>query len=307
MVRLGFGVEADFAYGRYDNNVLKDFSVDLHAEYYPSYAGIFDVLIECKYRTPNKKWLFLPDPNKYDLTNYGGTNPIRYVDDFAGKYFGKQYSISSAPNLASSITYKGTEINLTDGSVHDADLRHGIAQLRYGLPRLFRERVLENCSLLEEGYPFIFCPILVTTADLYIMNPGTSIKKVLKSSKLEELAKPVPYLVLHADYGPDFEIHCRTREFLELTDFVQQIDRDEKWKSFETRRQRIKQRESPYHLPSHLLKRLVDLDRSYMNRYFTLFFVARFSELPMLIGELKKCVSRTVRTLRKIPTLRRSS
>ncbi|HKU77124.1 MAG TPA: hypothetical protein VJR02_24645 [Pyrinomonadaceae bacterium] len=308
LVKLGFGVDADFSYGRYDSNILKDFSIDIHAEYYPAYSAIFDLLIECKYRTPNKKWLFLPDPNKDYFTNYGLSDPVRYVDDFAIRYFGKRYSVQTPTGEPLPITYKGTEINLTDGSVYDADIRHGIAQLRYGLPRLLTERIVENFALMEEGNPFIFCPILVTTAEIYVMNPATSLKKVLKASKIDQLAKPVPYVVLHADYGPDFEMHCRSREFQELNQLTKQIEGEEKWKSFEDRRARIKGRRRIAHdLPSHLLRNLVALERTYMNRYFTQFFVARFSELPLLISDLKRSVNQTARTLRKIPTVRRIS
>lgn len=299
LVRLGFGVDADFSYGRYDGNVVKDFSVDIHAEFYPAFSAIFELLIECKFRTPNKKWLFLPDPNKDYFTNYGLSDPIRYVDDFTLRYFGRKHSVrTSVP-----ITYKGTEINLTDGSVHDSDIRHGIAQLRYGLPRLLRERILENVLMVEEANPFAFCPILVTTADIYVLRPGTSLGKVLKSSKIEQLANPVPYVLLHADYGPDFEMHCRGREFRELTRLTRELKLDEKWKYLEARRQKIKGRHGEYYLPTHLLKQLVALDRSYMNRYFTQFFVVRFSDLPLLIGDLKKSVSRTVRTLRMAPKI----
>lgn len=304
LVRLGFGVDADFSYGRYDSNVLKDFSVDIHAECYPAHSAIFELLIECKYRTANKRWLFLPDPNRDYLTNYGLSDPIRCVDEFTTRYFGKKYGFGTLPRSPLPITYKGTEINLTDGSVHDTDIKHGIAQLRYGLPRLLRERVLENLSMIEEAIPFIFCPILVTTAEIYLMNSRTSLKKVLGASKIEQLAKPVPYVILHSDYGPDFEIHCRGREFLELSQLVHQMEGEKKLESVEARRLKIKGREGDYYLPSHLLNRLIDLDRSYMNRYFTQFFVTRFSDLPLLINDLKRSVSHTVRTLRKIPSTR---
>lgn len=161
--------------------------------------------------------------------------------------------------------------------------------------------------MIEEGIPFVFCPILVTTAPIYLMNKGTSLAKVLGSSNLSDLARQVPYVLLHSDYGPDFEIHCRSREFLELAQLCAHADTNEALKSFEAKRLKIKGREGPYYLPSHLLERLVELDKWFMSRYFTQFFVTQFSSLPLLLNNLKKSVGQTVRTLRKLPATKRKA
>lgn len=296
LVKQGFSVDADYSYGRYDTNILKDFSVDIHATYFPAHKAVFHLLIECKYRTPNKKWLFLPDPNTNEFSHITIGYTTRVVDEFSPYTFGDKATRNLEAGLP--VSYKATEINLSDGSVYDSDIKHGISQLRYALPRLLKDEILENLhGALDDNIPFIFCPILVTTAELFLMNNKMSLAKVAKASKIEELGKKVPYLILHSDYGPDFESHCRSREFVDLAQVIPDLGRNEQVKYIEQKRLAWAHKSQS---PLYILERIVALDRNYMTPFFTQFFVTDYAGLSALIEDLKKSVSRMVKTRKKI-------
>ena len=66
-------MNGEFLYSRSDSGVTKEFSVDIDAETRISSSTQqqtnschLKLLVECKYRAPNIKWLFLPDPNSFD-------------------------------------------------------------------------------------------------------------------------------------------------------------------------------------------------------------------------------------------------
>ena len=301
LAKRDFGVSADYTYGRIDNNSLKEFSVDIHAYSYPANRVIFNLLVECKQKSPNKKWLFLPDPNEPDWDRFIPGSTLRFVDEFSGEYFGSKDAFRRLERQIP-VAYKGTEINLAKGEVYDTDIKHGIAQLRYALPRLLRE-MLEDANVIgEAGLPFIMCPILVTTADLLMMNKTASLSKVTRCSNLEQLSKSVPYVILRSDYGPDFENYCRHQEFMYLTKFRDDFEANEYLKALEIRRSRIKAH--VIRLPSKILRGLIDVNPFYMNRYFSQFLVVNFSQMREFMELLSKSVNQTVRTLRKLPRVK---
>jgi hypothetical protein len=71
LAKKRFAVSADYTYARDDAGVVKDFSVDLEASGFTpfgnpnSITSSVSILVECKYRLPSTRWLFLPDPNYY--------------------------------------------------------------------------------------------------------------------------------------------------------------------------------------------------------------------------------------------------
>src|ERR1044072_9186033 len=270
LVSRGFAVEADYTFSRYDANILKNFSADIYASAYPPFsdedkinAAIF-LLLECKYRTPNKRWLFMPEPNSPRLSNFIIGHTIRVVDEFSPYYFSNKSAIYAIESKLP-VCYKGAEINLTDGDVYDADIKQGIAQLRYALPRLLKDSILGYINRHpEDNVPFIFCPILVTTANLHLMNKKTTLPKVKAASDLGNISKQVPYLILYSDYGPYFEGHCR-REFVDLAN----VSENQQLPEIERKHSEGKGRQNRLDSPYYLLGGLVQEARHYMLRYFT--------------------------------------
>ena len=141
LVSKGFWVNSDFAYARNDTGIVKDFSVDIEATAYPPFTdpnkidASLTLLVECKYRSPNIKWLFMPEPNIGDFSPFTLGCTIRKIDEFSSYIIDENKTAEFDNNFP--ISYKGTEIDFGNQSVHDNELKHGIAQLQYALPRLF--------------------------------------------------------------------------------------------------------------------------------------------------------------------------
>lgn len=140
-----FTISADYSYARNDSGVVKDFSVDLYARAYLPFSkpeGMYqrptatlEFLVECKQRVQNISWLFFPSHRPFfEYNNFGYA--LHAEDQFSQLFF--PVHATAYFEKVMFFCYKGTEINEKDGSVHDAELRHGIAQLQYALPRLYR-------------------------------------------------------------------------------------------------------------------------------------------------------------------------
>jgi hypothetical protein len=92
LVAKGFSIDSDFTYSRKDSaasGVVKDFSVDIEALAFPPFDpkgnelhAQLQLLVECKYRYPKTKWLFLPDING-DLSSFTPGYTIRVVNQFS--------------------------------------------------------------------------------------------------------------------------------------------------------------------------------------------------------------------------------
>jgi len=133
------------------------------------------------------------------------------VEGNAAKVFG-----TSIPSC-----YKGVEIDTANNTVYDAEIKHGVAQLQYSLPDLFVQTAKDLfTSNIGDSEAFGFCPILLTTADLYVARETFSVKAVEAGEKLEDFAYKVPYLVLTSGIGHDFQQHAKPRleELEEITD-----------------------------------------------------------------------------------------
>ncbi len=206
-----FFVDYDFAYQRFDEREEKEFSIDIRATGYypfndPSNIDIeVDILVECKYRNPDVKWAFLQILNPDDDTSILTGEPVKFIDDFSEVRFKKTWNVLEISNGSN----KGIEINTINGEVHDTGIHHGINQLIYSLP-IVLSRAIKNSleSHLDDVFPYAFCPILVTTAELRLLNFDFSIDSVKNAESLENMSDEVPYLVYHTDLYPSFTKHC---------------------------------------------------------------------------------------------------
>jgi hypothetical protein len=296
LVTHGFSVHADYTYARDDSGVVKDFSVDLQAIAFLPFSNPnkitaqLELLVECKQRHSNVKWLFFPDPNRPGFSPITLGRTIRTIDSFSKKFFRSNvtaYFDEQAPHC-----YKGIEVDESDGRVYDSEMKHGISQLQYAIPRLISEVALFNLrSHSEDNIPFIICPILLTTAELLVARNNLTTNMVEGATSLTDIAKSAPYLILYSDYGPDFEKHC-IRECLQLG----QIDSKE---FYDIERYREQNGEYSFYLPSFLKKSLAEGMRSTLVEYFTQFVVCQVSSFDILMADIKKIASKAARTLCK--------
>jgi hypothetical protein len=206
-----YAIDFDYSYQRYDNKEEKEFSVDILASgFYPFKIESkiklkVNLLIECKYRNPNVNWVFMNDLNIKFYSNYSSKGAMKVFDEFSQMHAMNRGKL----NAINRKCLKGVEVNFQNGDVHDTGILHGRNQLIYAVPSLLKSNIQSSLhTFLEDDYPFIICPILVTTSDLRILNNNFSIDKLQKTNSIDSISKEVPYLKLFFENYPSFEEHC---------------------------------------------------------------------------------------------------
>jgi hypothetical protein len=234
-------------------------------------------LIECKQRNPHINWLFLPDINRADMSSVSVGWTLRAIDNFHKGFFPPNLSINFDYN--GPFCYKGVEIDISKGEVDDKELKHGIEQLQYALPRLLTENITfhANTNFDEDNIPFLFCPILLTTAKLHILKSRTKIEDVKRASSLKDISKSVPYLFIYTDCSPDFITHCKK----ECAHLEKSLGKKVK----EISEYRESHGEYDFELPFNFAKSLA---RGGNHNIFTQFIVCSLDNFPMLIRRIKK-------------------
>lgn len=299
--KSNFAINFDYSYIRLDNKLEKEFSIDIKAGgYYPfninsSIKIEVDLLIECKYRNPNVSWLFIEDVNIDEFSNFSSKGVIKMIDEFS------EYTIENGDfNLSNLKTcLKGIEINTQNGEVHDTGINHGINQLTYCLPSLLKQHLFGSLvGHLEDNHPYIICPILVTTADLRVLNQKFSIENLTKSESLEDISEEVPYLKFYSDVYPSFKEHCRNT-FKNLLE----SDTDSRYEYFQELRKNdldslnLSKLENFISDPRSFL---TDIQNSFSNDLFRETLICNFKYFPALLKEIRNIISVNGKKMKKI-------
>lgn len=272
-------VRADYSYTRKFEGHEKEFSVDISAHGTIPF-GVGDqldahlhLLVECKHSLPNKKWLFLVEPNEPDF------NPI-YFSTF--RVF-DQFSSYSLPrknlvHLDDALTgvYKGVEVNLSDGDVSDVVIKSGINQLRYALPELIASELwFRSVGHPVDNTPVIVVPVLVTTAEIYVAKEEFTMAKVRTANTLDDLAEKVDFALVYSAGGPDFERHLRD-SFVRMT---KQYGLDDEDPLLAARNEVLKSKNQAWRNASYA--------DAFSSQHYTHFVVCNFDALPQFLRALK--------------------
>ena len=225
LIKNKYAVEGEFPYKRIEDGNTKEFSVDIKALNCLNETNNvnandlleINLLIECKYRVPKTNWIFLPEINSnhnYTPDSKEGS-AFNIVDQFSYHYFDNSPMVNFEKQIPK--VWKGVEVK--SDSANDKEIKRGIYQLRYALPYFFEEKIDFNLLRNEFNIPFLVCPILITTADLYVLKKDCKVESVTKAEKVEDVATKVPYLVSFYPLGPDFLNHSQAifKEFDEET------------------------------------------------------------------------------------------
>jgi len=299
LVSAGFTVDSDFRYTWVDAEAGREAAIGIRATGLPPFAdpeqatGTLDLLLQCRYRPPGAGWLFLPDPNPPDRSPATLGHTIRMVDAFS--LFSVDAKAAVAFDVGQSICHKGLEIDVATGDVSETELTRGLEQLRYALPRLLIENV-RRClnGGIQQSVPLLFCPILLTSAELFVADKGLSEMDVAGASDLGELATAVPYAIFYSGYSPGLQAHC-TREFRQL----EPLARSDKFTTIEDRRARHFKTERE--LPYAIIQSLIAGDPYWLHRLFTQFIVCTKSELPALVDAVKQTAVSAMQSRRQLP------
>lgn len=284
---LDFSVSFDYTYFRNDGTSKKEFSADIKAHsYLPIDAqndldGEITILAECKYRDEGKKWLFLPDTNNPEYSPILDGNAIKSLSEFSKIETNRDLIL----NFEEEIPYalKGVEINISSGEVFDKDIRHGISQLKFGLPFLIKDGI--ESSLIgndTDRYPQYFISFLITNADLHILNKDLSIEKIKEIENLEQISEKVPYLIYYSDNGPDFADHHKKiiQEILKYKNSMNLVVYENFQKSLI---------DNVYNYYDSPVRTFDSLEYSYpstLRKYYSNHFICSFEHFPELLKKV---------------------
>jgi hypothetical protein len=294
----GFAIDSDYAFRRLYDGLSKDSSVDILATGYMPLIGGNNIqaelflLIECKYRTENIHWLFLPEINSEDFSPFN-LETIRLHDTFSS-YTMSNDNIRKFPEQLSAC-YKGTEIDMNKGAVYDSEIKRGLNQLRYALPRLYCETILHNANQHpDDSVPLLFCPILLTNAKLHVLKEPTNIQTVKDSNTLEDISESANLIEVYTDYGPDFVNHC-IEACKDLHD-LKIVDRNKIFK----RRTERKIDKYDFATPIYRAFELASGSTNFLKRYFTQFIVCNFDSFPNLLDLVIKHIREDLISLKQV-------
>ncbi|NLP63471.1 hypothetical protein [Paraburkholderia sacchari] len=300
LVKHGFSTEADYSYKRHDAATTNDFSVDLHATAYLPFnnpdkiTATLQLLVECKHRHRKNKWLFFPDPNLGDFSSVTLGHTLRVVDDFSPVILSHQYSTSF--DTKSTFCLKGIEIDQGNDNVYDKEIKRGLLQLQYALPRLLSDSIEWSFSRSDINWPFMYCPILLTTSEIYVASPETTIEKVEQAESLDDFATLAPWVVVFCEQTHEFQRHraetCSDLEPLLESEELTLMDNIRRQGGIED-----------IFLPS---AKCIELLEGYswglLNKYFSQVIVCSLSQFEPLLNELKRVAVETEKDRRELET-----
>jgi hypothetical protein len=294
LAQEGFAINSDFRYGFHEGETRREKAIDLHARLRMEMTGggetgvPLELLVDCVHRPPNAAGLFLPDLNPEGLSPASPGRTLRMVDQFSPFVISPDAAVGFDQNLP--LCYKGMEVNLETGEVDEGLFRQGMWRLQNPLPRLLSENIqIQLTALRHENRPFLFCPVLLTTSELYVLRPDITLEGIAAAEDVRDVGTRTPYLVIYSDMSPDFRRRCVT-EF----DRLRPLLRDEKAEEIERKKARFYG--DRINLPFTILDALMAADYFYLNAFFTQFVVCSNDAFPALVRLLKKTAVRALET-----------
>ncbi len=294
LVSWGFSVNADFKYAWSDSEAFKDAAVDLHAVSALPFANRqeaearIELLINCESRHPDVLWMFLPDPNRPEFSPGRSGAALRVIDQFS------PFVISPEPSAAFdaglTLCFRGVEIDAGTGETPGSSYKKSLSQLQNALPRLFTENTLECLTgPTPENRPFLFCPVLLTTAPLYVIQRDVELADIQAAESVTEIGDPHPFLVLYSDYSPDFKARCMDESSV-LKDLLRTDE------AMEIEMKKVRYYNSHSNLPLTIIDAVTSGQYAYLNAFFTRFIVCSLDGFPQLVDALKQAADDALAT-----------
>jgi hypothetical protein len=205
LAKRKFYVCGEYSYLRKNENGIEtEFSVDLEAfELLPEKGGSWGnlrLLVECKYNYPSVRWVFASHVNPENLV--GGV--IRCFDHLCTQTIDDERLVPFDHDLEYCVT--GVELH-ENGEVNRQSITRATHQLRYAiLASVLREAEIQ----IEEWNDVdlaaaLYCPIIVTTSQLYVLNTGITLEMFQNANDIDEIATGVDSLVISKENGPQFD------------------------------------------------------------------------------------------------------
>jgi len=191
---IGFRCNGEFPYIKENENGFNtEFSIDIWAETDLKNINIennisVSCLIECKYSHRGISWLFMPNNNP-------SSNYLIKIVDHNSSVFDSQHSIEKSFLKRNKFNYcfKGIEIHQNDAS--DFIIKKGISQLKYALPNI-ASNYLDIHYHVDPTSIAIILPILVTTADIFLLNKNVTIDDIYNTDIISSIAQLQDAIIL---------------------------------------------------------------------------------------------------------------
>jgi hypothetical protein len=202
---LKYGIQGEYHYLRpNEQGIPTEFSVDIWAVNHLFKRNLdlwanLNYLIECKYCHKGIKWLFAPH-TKTDTEHIFEISVIHTLDKTCTRLiFNKQPIWNLIKRFP--LCFKGVELLPNDATAQN--IERGRSQLRYGIPRLAIHLSETQMMIFndEDLHVEFVCPILVTTADLFVLNKGLSLNEFQTANDINDIAHEVPAIILTNPYS----------------------------------------------------------------------------------------------------------
>jgi hypothetical protein len=203
LMDAGFYPGGEFEYSRPSTGGDRtEFSVDLVAHNYVptldkgAWASL-SFLVECKYNYPGVRWLFAPNPS----TSIPDLGFVDVVQDMS--MFRVPLGVMNDPAQKWIYCLKGVELH--EDNVNPQSISRGLHQLRFAMVQLHAGALRNQLRAPSDAQSFIevLCPILLTTAPLWVLRPGLTLREYQNAESLDDLAEEVSALVASQRPGPD--------------------------------------------------------------------------------------------------------
>ena len=231
---IGVYVSGEYSYLRpNENGLMTEFSTDIWAfkfleenEQEDLWACI-NFIMECKYTYKSTKWIFAPYPSDENISS----GYINIFQDFAVQRIDKNllHNFEQQQNLK--YCFKGIE--LLEKDCNPNTISKGLNQLKYASIQLAKTSITNQiCAWHDDELKIEFlCPILLTTAPLYILKNNLSLENIEQAVNVEDIADKVDALIvsqnknvqLH-DYINQSVIEFRKSYNSEINTTLQKLD-----------------------------------------------------------------------------------
>lgn len=207
----GLGVEGlkEFKYERKNEaGTTTLFSVDVYGpQIYHELSRQqlwLEIFCECKYRHDNIKWIFTPhDFGRWPLAS--SHNMLVSLDKMTGpKVINTSYFSKLTDNFK--LCKKGIEIYEND--INNKTIEQSISQLRYAVLNMVLDSLSTQVDkLLGPISPlFVILPIIVTTAELWRIDNGVTIKDIREAEGIEKVGNKLNSLII---FDPPDNLYTR--------------------------------------------------------------------------------------------------
>jgi len=163
-----------------------------------------EIFCECKYRHDNIKWIFTPhDFGRWPLAS--SHNMLVSLDKMTGpKVINTSYFSKLTDNFK--LCKKGIEIYEND--INNKTIEQSINQLRYAVINMVLDCLSTQVDkLLGPISPlFVILPIIVTTAELWRIDNGVTIKDIREAEGIEKVGDKLNSLII---FDPPDNLYTR--------------------------------------------------------------------------------------------------